>query len=318
MSGIHVVTGALGYSGKAIAERLLARGLSVRTLTNSPNRPNPFGPALDIHPFHFDQPALLTDSLRGVETLINTYWVRFNHADFSFTQAVQNTKTLFNAAKAAGVRRIVHVSILHPERGTGLAYYEGKLELEHALASTGVSHAILRPGVLFGRGDILVNNIAWVLCHMPIFGLFGNGDYKIQPMHVDDFADGAVRLALCDDRAVLDAVGPESFTFRELVATIAQIIGVHRPILRMPPWLGYTVGRALGPFLGDVILTRQEIEGLMRGLLASDHPSPGTIRLTDWARAHADSLGQRYASEVGRRSNRTSSYTLPESARSPA
>lgn len=308
MSGTYVVTGALGYSGKAMAERLLARGLRVRTLTNSPGRPNPFGAALDVRGLEFESPTRLEESLRGAEVLINTYWVRFNYGEFSFERAVRNTRALFAAAKVAGVRRIVHVSILHPAGGKGLGYYEGKLELEGALAGLGVSHAVLRPGVLFGRGDILVNNIAWALRHVPVFGVFGDGEYQIQPMHVDDFADEAVRLAMGDGHEVVDAVGPEVFTYRGLVEEIARIIGVRRWVVRVPTWAGYAVARMLGPIVGDVVLTREEIEGLMRGLLASEKPSPGKIRLTAWAREHAATLGRRYASEVGRRVRRDVGY----------
>lgn len=304
---LHIVTGALGYSGRAIAERLLARGLRVRTLTNSPNRPNPFGARLEIHALAFDEPARLAESLRGAEVLYNTYWVRFNHRLFTFERAVRNTKTLFDAARAAGVRRVVHVSILHPERGQGLEYYEGKAELEGALRASGLSGAVLRPGVLFGRGDILVNNIAWVLRHLPVFGVFGDGQYGIQPMHVDDLADLAVEQGERREDVVIDAVGPERFTYRGLVEEIGRIIGVRRRIVRVSPGIGHVVARMLGPVVGDVIITREEIEGLMRGLLASEAP-PGKTRLTEWARAHRDELGTRYASEVGRRVKRDVEY----------
>lgn len=306
---LHVVTGALGYSGKAIAERLLARGDAVRTLTNSPERPNPFGDAIQIRPLAFEDPAALAESLRGADTLINTYWVRFNHRLFGFDEAVRNTKALFAAAKAAGVPRIVHVSILHPERGAGLAYYDGKAELERALGDLGIPHAILRPGVLFGRGDILVNNIAWTLRRLPVFGVFGDGRYGIQPMHVDDFADVAVARALSDTSGeVIDCVGPEAFEYRGLVRAIGEAIGVKRPIVRVSPSVGYVVSKALNPFVGDVIITREEIAGLMRGLLDSEQPSPGRIVLSEWAREHKESLGRRYASEVGRRIKRAVAY----------
>lgn len=305
---LHIVTGALGYTGKAIAERLIARGVRVRTLTNSGRRPNPFGEKLEIRPLAFDRPAELEESLRSAEVLYNTYWVRFNHRLFTFEQAVANTKMLFEAAKRAGVQRIVHVSILHAERAPHLAYYKGKAELEAALRATGVSHAILRPGVLFGRGDILVNNIVWVLRHLPFFGVFGDGEYKLQPLHVDDMADLAVAQAGLSANTVVDAIGPETFTFRELVAAIGRIIGVRRPIVGVPPWFGLAVSKLVNPFVGDVIITREEIMGLMEGLLVSDSPAAGTTKLTEWARAHRDELGRRYASEVGRRVKRDVAY----------
>jgi NADH dehydrogenase len=305
---LHVVTGALGYTGQAITERLLARGLRVRTLTNSPNRPNPFGDRLEIRPLAFDDPAALAASLQGAAVLYNTYWVRFNHRLFTFAQAVENTKRLFDAARRAGVARVVHVSILHADEADDLGYYRGKHELEDALRASGLAHAILRPGVLFGRGDILVNNIAWVLRRLPFFGTFGDGSYRLRPLHVDDMADLAVAQALTTGNSITDAVGPEGFTYRELVSTIAGIIAVRRPIIPVPPLLGLAVSKLINPLVGDVVITRQEIAGLMRGLLDSTHPAAGSTKLTQWAAAHRDTLGVRYASEVGRRVHRTIAY----------
>lgn len=304
------VTGAFGYSGKVIAERLIARGDRVRTLTNSPDRPHPFGDRIEVHRLAFDAPDALVRSLAGCDVLINTYWVRFNHRQFSFAQAVENTQRLFDAARAAGVRRIVHTSILKPAEGHGLGYYEGKLRLEHDLAETGLSHSILRPGVLFGRGDILVNNIAWALRHLPVFGVFGRGDYRLAPLHVEDFAALAVRAADADPAlpTVVDCHGPETFSYRELVRTLAACIGVRRPVVPVPPRLGYWVTQALKPLVGDVIITREEIAGLMRGLLWSEAPSLGTTKLTEWARQRRETLGRNYASELARRTQRATPY----------
>lgn len=305
---LHVVTGALGYTGQSVTEQLLDRGVRVRTLTNSPGRPNPFGNRLDIHPLAFDDPDALARSLNGAEVLFNTYWVRFNHNLFTFDRAVASTKALFDAARRAGVGRIVHVSILHSRIADDLVYYKGKHELEVILEQTGIPHAIVRPGVLFGRGDILVNNIAWVLRHLPLFGVFGDGRYRLRPLHVDDMASLMIDHASREGNTNADAVGPEGFEFRELVRTIAGIIGVRRLILGVPPGLGYFVGKCVNPLVKDVIITREEIEGLMRGLLDSDAPAAGNTRLTEWATEHADTLGRRYASEVGRRVRRDQAY----------
>ncbi len=301
MERTAAVTGALGYSGRSIARILLDEGWRVRTLTNSPGKPNPFGAAIDIHPLAFHQPDRLAESLRGSDTLINTYWVRFNHRRFNFARAVENTKALFAAARAVGVRRVVHISILNPERGTGLAYYEGKLALERMLAASGLSHAILRPGVLFGGGDILINNIAWALRHLPVFGVFGDGRYPIRPIHVDDLARLAVDAAAADANTTTDAVGPEPFAFVDLVRELARILGVRRAIVRVPTGPGLAVTGALGLLVRDVVLTREEVLGLTRGLLGSAAPTTGARRLTEWAREHRDELGRHYASELGRR-----------------
>jgi len=305
---LHVVTGAFGYSGRAIAERLLARGLRVRTLTHSPDRPHPFGDHIETFPFDFDRPDRLAASLAGAAVLYNTYWVRFNHADFKHAEAVENTRVLFAAARQAGVRRIVHVSITNPSETSKLEYFRDKAMLERDLQGLSVSHAILRPAVLFGGVDVLVNNMAWALRHLPVFGLFGDGRYRLQPIHVDDFADLAVREGSAEGNRTIDAIGPETFTYTELIEELSRAMGVRRPIVPVPPWFGYAAGAALGAVLGDVVITREEIEGLMQGLLATSSPPVGRIKLSDWARDNASTLGRRYASELGRRRDRRVAY----------
>lgn len=307
-SEVHVVTGAFGYTGQYIARRLLNTGAEVRTLTNSPNRANPFGGAVKAHRFHFDDRRKLAESLRGACVLYNTYWVRFNHADFTHAAAVENTLKLFRAAQDADVRRVVHVSITNPSEDSGLEYFRGKAVLERALIESGLSHAILRPAVLFGGRDILINNIAWILRRFPVFGLFGDGRYRLQPIHVDDLAALAVEEGRNRTDRVIDAIGPETFTYRDLASEIGRAIGEQRPIVSVPPALGYAVARGLGYFVGDVVVTREEIEGLMSDLLCTDSPPVGRTKLTSWARQHADTLGLHYAGELARRSNRLYAY----------
>jgi len=305
---IHAVTGAFGYSGKYIAQRLLDEGQAVVTLTNSLSRANPFGDQIKAFPYHFDQPDLLSEYLRGVSVLYNTYWVRFNHRLFKHADAVQNTLILFEAAKRAGIRRIVHVSITNPSLDSSLEYFRGKAVLEKALIDSGISYAILRPAVLFGKEDILINNIALALRRLPVFGVFGDGAYQLQPIYVDDLAAMAVEQGKSRENVIINAIGPETFTYRELVNRIGQWIGKERPILSVPPWFGYAVGWLMGKFVGDVVVTKDEIEGLMADLLHVDAPSAGKTALTDWASEHADTLGRRYTSELARRRDRTSAY----------
>ncbi len=298
---IHAVTGAFGYTGRYIARKLLARNHQVITLTNSLHKPDPFGGQVQAYPFHWEDPAQLAETLRGVKVLYNTYWVRFNHKNFSHAQAVANTKILFDAARSAGVERIVHVSITNPSPDSPYEYFRGKAQLEEALRATGVSYAILRPTVIFGREDILINNIAWVLRRLPVIGVFGDGDYRLQPIYVEDFAALAVQQGESRENVIINAIGPETFTYRQLVQTIGEIIGCPRPIISAPPWLGYAAGWLIGKWVGDVFITREEIAALMDDLLYVDAPPAGETRLTRWTQAHADELGREYASELARR-----------------
>ncbi len=301
MADLHAVTGAFGYSGKYIAQRLLDVSQPVMTLTNSLHRPNPFGERVRAYPFNFDHPAELSRSLRGVSVLYNTYWVRFNHKTFTHADAIANTRTLFAAAKDAGVERIVHISITNPDLRSPLEYFRGKAQLEEALINSGLSYSILRPTVLFGKEDILINNIAWMLRTFPIFGVFGDGNYCLQPIYVDDLAQLAVQQGRSREKAIINAIGPEAFTYRALVQTIGKIINRPRPVLSIPPRLGYLLGCAVGQMVGDVTITWEEVKGLMADLLHVDAPPAGTTKLTLWAQANAATLGRHYASELARR-----------------
>jgi NADH dehydrogenase len=298
---IHAVTGAYGYSGKYIAQRLLDAGQSVITLTNAPAEADQFGGRIKAFRYHFDQPDLLVQHLAGVSVLYNTYWVRFNHRLFKHADAVRNTLILFEAAKQAGVRRIVHVSITNPSESSPLEYFRGKAILEKVLIGSGISYAILRPAVIFGKEDILINNIAWLLRRLPVLGVFGDGRYRLQPIYVDDFARLAVEQGKSFENGIVNAIGPENFTYRELVGRIGELIGKRRPIVSVPPWFGYAVGWLLGALVGDAVITKDEIKGLMADLLYVNAPPAGQTRLSDWVKTHAETVGQTYASELARR-----------------
>lgn len=305
---IHAVTGAFGYSGRYIAARLLEEGCRVVTLTNSQTRANPFGGQVRAFPLSFDKPDKLEEALAGVDVLYNTYWVRFNHKFFTHAQAVGNTLALFGAAKRAGVRRIVHVSIANPTEDSPLEYFAGKARLERALQESGLNYSILRPTVLFGREDILINNIAWALRRFPFFAVFGDGSYRLQPICVEDLAALAVAEGKRNENSVVNAIGPETFTYRAMVEAVGEAIGQRRRIVQVSPGMGYLASRTVGWFVQDTFITREEIRGLMDGLLYVDAPPTGKICLTDWMRANAKTLGRNYASELARRRDRRSPY----------
>ena len=299
-SSFSVVTGAFGYTGKYITQRLLDDGAVVRSLTRNPASFSPFGDRVERHPLDFDDYVQLIDSLRGADTLYNTFWIRFAHGQVSHATAVQNTKNLVDAAKMAGVRRLVHISITGASVDSPLPYFRGKGLVEDYIKDSGLEYSIVRPTVIFGLEDILLNNIAWFLRRFPVFPVAGRGDYLVQPVCVDDVASLAVDSASAGDNVVLDAVGPETFTFKELVRLIQGTTGARSLLLRLPPPLVLTSAALVGLALRDVVLTREEIDGLMSGHLVSPDPPTGPTRLTDWLQDHKDTLGKRYASELAR------------------
>jgi len=297
---VNVITGAFSYTGKYITQRLLAQGKEVRTLTGHPNNLNPFGEQVQVHPFNFDQPHKLVESLQDVTTLYNTYWVRFSHGSITYERAVENTKVLFKAAKEAGVRRIVHVSITNPAETSPLPYFKGKAILEQDLINSGLSYAIIRPTVIFGTEDILINNIAWLVRRFPIFPLFGSGQYRLQPIYVEDMADLVVQTGQQSDSLITDAAGPNVFSFEELVRLIASKLQRKVLIMHVNPTLAFYLAKLIESLVSDVLITRQEVEGLMANLLISQQPPTGHTHLATWLEQHADQVGKHYASELHR------------------
>ena len=297
---LNVVTGAFGYTGKYIARKLLSYGHEVRTLTGHPGRASPFGDQVKAYPLDFDDPYALVQNLSGATTLYNTYWIRFPRGAVTFDAAVENTNILVNAAIQAGVQRIIHISITNPSLDSPLAYFKGKALVEDAIIGSGLDYRIIRPTLMFGAEDVLINNIAWFLRRFPFFPVPGKGDYPVQPVHVEDVAAAAVSVAEQGENTIQDCVGPETYTYEQLVRLIAGRVGSKAKIVHLPPGLALFLSRMAGYVVRDVVLTRAEIDGLMAGLLVSDGPPTGQASLGRWLDENGGTLGRSYASELDR------------------
>ena len=298
-TGLDVVTGAFSYSGAAIAEASTANGRQVRTITGHPQRAPDHSP-IDVHPLDFDDHFRLVESLQGATTLYNTYWVRFARSQVDHDVAVANSRTLFQAARRAGVQRIVHVSITNPNIASPLPYFKGKALVERALVESQVSFAVLRPAILFGGDGVLLNNIAWLLRHLPVFAVGGPGDYRIRGIHIDDLAQLCVARGADRHDSVTDAVGPERPTFLELVHSIREAVGSRTRIIRVPGAVVPPLSGLLGLLLHDVLLTKDEYRAMADGLADTPGPATGPTLLSEWLTDHADDLGLTYANEIRR------------------
>ena len=286
MSDTHeldVVTGAFGYTGKYITRRLLNAGRRVRTITGHPKRANSFGNQVEIAPMDFSDRAGLVRSLRGASVLYNTYWVRFNHGRATFDEAVANSRVLIEAAREAG----------RPQDRAS----------QHRQ-----SFARFAPSVLFGQSAGRKSDRGFRTCPTPSSGprsssvskIFSStisrgsraisricnsrdpDNIELQPIFVEDLAELATSSARQENSLVLDAVGPEIFAFEDLVRQIALAVGAKPRFIHVSPRVALQMLRLVGPIVGDVILTREEIEGLMANLLVSKHPATGQTRFTAW------------------------------------
>ncbi|MCY4653455.1 MAG: epimerase [Dehalococcoidia bacterium] len=238
--------------------------------------------------------------MEGAGVLYNTYWIRFGRGRTTFEQAVENSRILFEVAAGAGVERIVHFSVANASSESRLPYFRGKGQVEEILQGMGIPHAIIRPTLVFGEGDLLLNNMAWALRRFPVFPVYGKGDYRVQPIYAEDLAAHAVAAGSLADSFVADAAGPETFTFQELLRLLAGAVGACVRLVNTPAPLGFALTRLVGLLLRDVVLTRDEVDGLTAGLLSSDAEPTGTTKLGGWLADNADGLGRGYVSELRR------------------
>src|SRR5438093_2523609 len=298
--GFDVVTGAFSFTGRFIARRLLAEERRLKTLTNHPRREGAEDITAEVAPLQFTDRAALVESLRGAEVLYNTYWVRFRHGKVRFGDAVANTRILLGAARDAGVRKVVHISVSNPSEDSQLDYYAGKARAEKVVRESGLAWAIVRPTLIFGPGDILINNIAWLLRRFPVFGIPGKGDYRLQPVAGEDVAEIATWAAEQIDNFTVDAAGPDIIYYREMVESIAIAVGKHPRFIYLSPRNAVRAAKLIGRLVNDVTLNEPELEGLMQELLVSHERPRGTRRLDNWLLSSSDSIGVNYASELDR------------------
>ena len=298
--GFDVVTGAFSFTGRFIARRLLAQERRLKTLTNHPQRNGAEDITAEVAPLQFTDREALVESLRGADVLYNTYWVRFRHGKVRFGDAVANTRILLGAARDAGVRKVVHISVSNPSTESHLDYYAGKAIAEKVVRESGLAWAIVRPTLIFGAGDILINNIAWLLRRLPVFGVPGKGDYRLQPVAGEDVAEIATWAADQVDNLTVDAAGPDVIYFSEMVESIAIAVGKHPRFIYLSPRNAVRAANLIGRLVNDVTLNEPELQGLMQELLVSHERPRGTRRLDNWLLSSADSIGVHYASELDR------------------
>jgi uncharacterized protein YbjT (DUF2867 family) len=294
------VTGAFGFTGRVIARQLVDQGCDVITLTRHIDHADPLARSIDAVKLDFGRPSDMAAALEGVGTLFNTYWIRFPRGAESFERAIAETAVLVGAARQAGVRRIVHISVVGAAHDAPTPYVRAKAVVEDVVRSSGLEWSIVRPTLTYGPDDILVNNMAWALRRLPIYGMPGAGTYTIQPVHVDDVARICIEMAEGEAGRTVDAAGPDVMRFRSMVETVRSAVGSRSLVVPMPTWAVLDAARVLGFLVRDVVLTADEIRELTSSFLTSTRPPLGRIQFADWVTANAAILGRRWSSELAR------------------
>ncbi len=308
-----IITGALSYSGRYIAALAHERGWKLHSLegARSFQRANEYD--LPITLFDWEDPqkaGRVEEAMQACDVFVNTYWRRPTAGDDATKIAEQHCYELFSAAKKAGVKRIVHISVAHADAQSELPYFRHKGRVEAYLKELGIPCTVLRPAMLFGDSaeeSILMNNWSWCLRHSPVAGLIGDGSALIHPLHVRDLAEMVVTEAAREDSeawSAYAAVGKECLSLRETTECLIEAMDLHhRLILPMPRWVAATSARFLARLAGGVqLFESEEIESLLAGYLAYPKGSlpqserwieaPPIHRFTEWLHQEGNALGR--------------------------
>lgn len=255
----------------------------------------PDPPPIEVRPHAFGDPDALAAAFEGVRTFYNTYWIRTGDST-GYASAVARSKELIDAATAAGVERIVHLSVLGASADAPYPYFRAKAEVEEHGRNSGVAFAAVRPALIFGGSSALLSNLAWMLRRLPVMGVAGDGTYRVRPVHVDDVADICVDLGARDptelDGTVVDAVGPDRPTYDELVRHVRTAVGGRARMVHLPVPAVIFGARVLGWVLEDEVLTRDELVSTMAGIADTDGPATGSTSVIEWLYRRGDSLGR--------------------------
>ena len=300
-----LVTGAFSFTGSFISRELLKSNDEISTFTNHPNENKEYFSQVRVFPYCFNEYQKMVDYLKDISIVINTYWIRFPKRGVTWENAISNSKILFDACRDAGVGKIIHISVTNPSLKSPYPYFKGKARVEDYLRSCNVQYVIIRPALIFSEGDILINNMAWIMRRSPVFGIFGSGKFKVQPISQEDLAKIVVQNVNSDlkNNSIIDAIGPETLEFKQLLRLITDSTGSKTLILPFwgyLKWIPFVFSKLFGYLLRDVLLTRHEMNALIDNLLLTDSPSLGSQSIKKWLKENGDELGKFYAHEINR------------------
>lgn len=263
-----VVTGGSGFVGRALCERLAATWPGCHVVVPTRHLPNARTvqslPTVDVLACDVHQPAQLAAVLQGAEVLVHLVAVLHGDAARFDRVHVALPRTLAAAARAAGVRRVVHVSALGVAADAPSNYLRSKAAGEgvwrQAEQVADLDVRILRPSVIFGEDDRFTQLFAGLLKLLPLLPLAGAGA-RFQPVWVGDVAQALVELIRRDDlaSATVEAAGPEVLTLGEIVQRVGAMSGHPRPVLPLPEWVGQLQAAALALLPGEPPMSRDNL-----------------------------------------------------------
>lgn len=280
---VVLVTGATGFVGRHLVRALLAAGHQVKALVRSPEKAtqilgDPLGDAagrLQTVAGDVLAPASIVQAVAGCDAAVHLVGIIKEKRGATFRDLhVRGTANVLAAATRAGVSRLVHMSALGARDGAQTGYHQTKWEAEELVRNSGLRAVIFRPSIIYGPGDEFVNMLAGLIRRVPVFPVFGDGCYRLQPVWVEDVAYFFTR-ALEVEGAVgetLEVGGPQRLTYGELVAEIMRVTGRRRPQVHLPLNLTRRIIAAAQRVRAPLPVTSDQLTMLLEGSTCNLQP----------------------------------------------
>ena len=272
--GKMTVFGGTGFLGHRVVQRLLERDFSVRVASRHPERTAALFPdvKLGIESIHADinDDRSVAAAVAGVEGVVNavSLYVEGGHETFHSVHVTAAARVA-RLAREAGVERLIHVSGIGSEADSASPYIRSRGEGEKVVRDAFPAATLIRPSVMFGRGDAFVGPVARMLRHLPVFPLFGRGQTKLQPAHVEDVAEAITRaIHTAQPRMYYELGGPRIYAYRSLLEMLARHLGKKPLLVSMPFGLWHALA-SVAEMLPGPPITRNQVELMQIDSVAS-------------------------------------------------
>lgn len=272
------ITGGTGFVGRNIARALLREGHQVVLIARGHDHTDPSICAeagVQFRSIGLENTAALTDAFTGCDAVAHCAGINREIAGQTYQQVhVDGTCHVVDAARRAGVRKIVLLSFLRARPNCGSGYHESKWQAEELVRHSGLNFTVLKCGVIYGRGDHMLDHLSHAFHTFPIFAFVGFRDQLIRPNAVADVARIA-KAALVDaalPQSTVAVVGPETLTLREAVRRVAKVVGRRPLMFPLPVWFHYLLGWAVERIMTVPLVSVAQVQMLSEGLAEANPP----------------------------------------------
>jgi NADH dehydrogenase len=264
------VTGGTGFVGRAVIHALQAHNYLIRCLVRPGSESRLKGlEAIERVSGDVTDPESLSSAMEGCKVvihLVGIIWeIRTRHATFDRLHA-QATSHVVAAAKAAGINRYIQMSALNVRPGARSRYHQTKWQAEETVRSSGLQWTIFRPSIIYGPGDEFISKLAKMVRRLPAMPVLGDGQYRLQPIPVEQVAEGFARAI---DRhesinQTYEVGGPRSHTMNEILDLIGECFGrssvrkLHVPLGIVRPLVRLLEPLSLVPVTSDQLMMLEE------------------------------------------------------------